>query len=112
MQPILISLKEENGNVTILVVMTEESIGRITKYDPMILELGKFPSDMDCGKARGIERVVICYATADEVGTILSMLRSTPNPMPKVVQLLSRGFAFRPDLGDCDANYVDALKTH
>lgn len=95
----LITRVRRNGRVDILIVLADENIERMKRYDPAQVLWKGLPPEY---AMRQPESVGVAYATADELVEIECMSQSDPDWKEKALKMLSRGFEFRPDLGDHD----------
>jgi len=95
----LISRVRRNGKVDIVIVLAEENIERIKVYDPALVEWHQMPHEVSM---RVPQLIAVAFATADELKQIESWSVSDPEWKQKALDLLSRGFKFRPDKGDHD----------
>jgi hypothetical protein len=89
---------------SITVVLENDNIDRMWKYDPasvVLASLGRPWSELK------LKDLVITYATEEEKGRVLEMCAS--GQVIDALRLLSRGFQFRPDQGDYDGPYVSGL---
>ena len=84
---------------SLFVILTDENLERIKNYDPaevvtkeIVKALGP-PFDW-----LTLRDIVITYATADEVPVVDRLL--TEKKVDEALKLLTRGYRFRPDLGD------------
>lgn len=84
----------------LFVVMEDENLERIKKYDPAEI-LGK-NLGMPWQLLR-IRNIVILYATAEESKRLSSV--ASKEDVVHNLKNLSRGWAFRPDKGDHDGHY-------
>jgi hypothetical protein len=95
----IITRVRRNGRVDLVIVLAEENIERIRRYDPAQFDYSTLPVD---SSLRRPETVAVAFATAAELGEIERMSASDSDWKEKALKLLSRGFEFRPDLGDHD----------
>lgn len=95
----IIARVRRNGKVDVVIVMAEENIERIRRYDPAQVNWRDLPPEYSM---RSIHSVGVAYATADELKEIERMSLSDADWKEKALKTLSRGFEFRPDLGDHD----------
>lgn len=95
----LISRVRRNGDVDVVIVLAEENIERLKRYDPAQVQWHELPSEI---RNRRPHCIGLVYATAEELLQIERLSQTDPAWKEKVITLLSRGFQFRPDLGDHD----------
>jgi hypothetical protein len=95
----LLSRIRRNGDVDLVVVLADENIERIKRYDPAQIPWAQLPKEISMRRPHTIG---VAYATADELKVIERMSASDPDWKEKALVMLSRGFEFRPDLGDHD----------
>lgn len=90
---------------SLLIILQDENVERIKQYDPAEIVLTKLG-----GKFRGLtlKDIVIMYATEGEIKQVTEMFRQ--GNAADALKLLSRGFAFRPDLGDNDDPYKSLIR--
>lgn len=96
---ILLTKVRRNGRVDMAIVLTEENIERIRRYDPAEVNWTELPPDY---AMRGPQTIGVAFATAKELAEIERMSTSDPDWKEKAFKMISRGFEFRPDLGDHD----------
>ena len=95
----LISRVRRNGEVDLVLVLAEENIERLKRYDPAQVKWIELPHEVSMRRPHSIG---VAYATAAELAAIERMSVSDPDWKEKALEMLSRGFEFRPDLGDHD----------
>jgi len=84
----------------IFVVLQDGNLSRIRQYDPAQIEPRKMGRNWDKLK---LDVVLIGYATEQEIKEIGACNDS--KAVQSMLKKLSRGFAFRPDMGDHDGAY-------
>jgi hypothetical protein len=97
MTMMMITSVRRNGRVDVVIVLSEENIERIRRYDPMDINWDETPSDI---RTRLPQTIGVAYATQEELTTIEKMSASDPDWKEKALAMLSRGFDSRADLGD------------
>jgi hypothetical protein len=95
----LISRVRRNGRVDVVIVLSDDNIERIRKYDPAQVEWMQLPDEI-CH--RSPQTIGIAFATADELREIERLSVADADWKEKALKMLSRGFEYRPDLGDHD----------
>lgn len=96
----LITRVRNNGRVDIVIVLADENIERMKRYDPAEIVWADLPSEYS---SRRPGAVAVAFATAEDQAEIERMSRTDPeNWKERALKLISRGFEFRPDLGDHD----------
>ena len=98
MMVIPFQISERAYNVFIL--LEDENVQRIKKYDPAQWEpkkMGGIWSNLR------LNTVLIGYANAVDAAKVLQLAQS--GKTDEALKMLSRGFEFRPDLGDHDNPY-------
>ena len=88
-----------NGTVDLLIALTEENIGRIKLYDQAEIIWAQLGPEYS---TRRPATIGITFYTVAEEAEIVRMSQSDPEWKEKAFTLLTRGFEFRPDLGDHD----------
>lgn len=95
----LITRVRRNGRVDVLIVLAQENWERICRYDPAQINWALLPPEYS---TRRPETIGVAFATAEEQAEIERLSQTDPDWKEKAFKLLSRGFKFRPDLGDHD----------
>jgi hypothetical protein len=95
----LISRVRRSGKVDVVLVLADDNIERMKRYDPAQVPWAELPKEISMRQPHSIG---IAYATADELKQIEQMSVSDPDWKEKALAMLSRGFEYRPDLGDHD----------
>jgi len=96
----IIPIQTGKEEYVLFMVMGDVNIGRIKSYDPVELQLRRMGPPWPSLKLKDIN---IVYASIEEF-EMLDAVRSKDD-MNKVLARLTRGWAYRPDLGDHDAPY-------
>ena len=96
---IVISRVRRSGRVDFVIVLAEENIERIRRYDPVMVSYQQLPAEYSL---RRPESISVTYATAAELVEIERMSAVDPDWKNNALKMLSRGFEFRADLGDHD----------
>jgi hypothetical protein len=86
---------------SIFVALGEDSIERIRAYDPGMFDLEKLPEPWP---GLMLRQVLIGYATEADMAHVAKMKLDGAD-MRECLLFLSRGWQFRPDLGDHDGHY-------
>jgi len=94
---IVIPVGVDQKSYSLFVILEDSNIDRIKKYDPAEVTVDKIGSSWSTLK---IKDVVIMYASQEEVMEI----SQSRNPIA-LLRKLSRGFVYRPELGDNDDPY-------
>jgi hypothetical protein len=95
----MISRVRRNGTVDLVMVLAEENIERIRRYDPAQVNWVDLPPEISMRRPHSVG---VAFATAQELEEITAMSVRDPDWKEKALKMLSRGFEFRPDLGDHD----------
>lgn len=95
----MIARLRRNGTVDLVMVLSDENIERMKRYDPAQMPWATLPLEFS---TRRPHTIGVAYATAAELVEIERMSLSDPDWKEKALMMLSRGFEFRPDLGDHD----------
>src|SRR2546423_2251058 len=90
----------------LICVLEDENLQRMQEYDPAEVILGKLPSRY--GQLR-LRRIGLYYANPEQVKRLVSM-PSAKDGLAMITGELSRGFKFRPELGDHDQPYQPPVK--
>ena len=85
---------------SVFVVLREENVQRIMKYDPAEFRMRSLPPEW---QGMRLKDVVIGFATEAEVEDLLKA--KSREAMAEKLQKLSRGWKFKPDRGDHDNPY-------
>jgi hypothetical protein len=86
---------------SIFVILQEDNLDRMKAYDPAEVVVTKIAASSEIAKARLLHDVVIGYATDAEVKALIS----PGADIGVLLKNLSRGFRFRPEVGDSDDPY-------
>jgi hypothetical protein len=100
-----IPLQVDAACYDLFVVMKDENIDRLKRYDPAEI-VGK-NLGMPWQVLR-IRNIVILYATYEETQRLVSL--TNKEDVVKQLKELSRGWAYRPDRGDNDGQYQNPTK--
>lgn len=95
----VLSRLRRNGNVDVVLILAEENIERIRKYDPAEIQWQQMPHDIAMRRPQVIS---VAFATQAELDEIERMSQTDPDWKEKALKMIARGFEFRPDLGDHD----------
>jgi hypothetical protein len=89
---------------SVFIVLQEENLERIRQYDPAEVSLAKV-HELQPQRFEGLKLkdVLIGYGTDADVREALHLLAT--GAVRQGLQLLSRGFRYRPDAGDHDGPY-------
>jgi hypothetical protein len=99
---LLLPIVRENC-VDLLIVLEADNLERMKRYDQAEIEWSKMPQSK-----LPLRNVAIGYATASDVVQI-QRLAQQGKPM-EAVKIVTRGWEFRPDLGDHDAGPISLMK--
>lgn len=77
----------------LFLVLQKDGLERIQRYDPANVDITELPPPWNMMSVRTVH---ICYATEEEC---MSFSKKTTQ---EIWEVLSRGWEFRPDLGDHD----------
>jgi len=86
-----------DSEYAVYVILGRDSLDRIADYDPAVIQLNKLSGPWQ--RLRLVE-IVITWATEAEFKQIIEL--ATANKPREALKLVTRGFRFRPDLGDYD----------
>ena len=95
-----IPIQRSASEFDLYVVLEDENLKRIRDYDPCEIATSKLGPIWNAMRLR---TVCLYFATADEIKVLTSIQDRTG--VLKFIDCLARGFKFRPELGDSDANY-------
>ena len=95
----LIARVRRNGTVDLLIALDEENITRIRHYDAAEVVWPQLPPEYSM---RRPSTIGITFCTGEEQAEIERMSNSDPDWKEKAFKLLTRGFEFKPELGDHD----------
>lgn len=95
----LLTKVRRNGTVDLLIVLAEENIERIRKYDPAEVIWAELPVKYSMRRPHVIG---VAFCTVQEQLQIERMSVSDPDWKEKAFKLLARGFEFKPESGDHD----------
>jgi hypothetical protein len=101
----IIPLGIEPGIYSIFVVLDDDNLERIKKYDPAEIVTKSLGPPWT---GRKLKDIVITYATAAEQAQVIAMCRE--GRIREALRLLTRGWQYRPDRGDYDGPYLDGLR--
>lgn len=96
---LLIFRVRRNGSVDVLIALDEDSIGRIRRYDQAEVIWPQLPAEY---RMRRPGTIGITFATKEEQDQIARMSNTDPEWKEKAFKLLTRGFEFKPEMGDHD----------
>jgi hypothetical protein len=88
-----------NGTVDLLIALAEENIERIRQYDAAEVIWPQLPQEY-C--MRRPHTIGVTFCTQAEQDEITRMSNTDPDWKDKAFQMLTRGFEFKPELGDHD----------
>jgi hypothetical protein len=88
-----------NGTVDILIVLAEGNIERIKHYDPAEIMWDQMPAEVS---QRRPHTIGITFATQTELDQIERDSAIDPDWKRKAFDWLTRGFNYRPEMGDHD----------
>jgi hypothetical protein len=94
--PVAISESE----FVVFLVIEDENIERLKEHDPSHLELDKLGLPWSGMK---LHHLTFLYATPEEAKAVAST--KSKEQMRDLLRNLSRGFRYRPELGDSDGPY-------
>lgn len=100
-----IPLKISESEYVLFVALQDSNIERIKRYDPAQIRPAKFGGDWRNLKLREIH---ITYATAEDEVEVTRLCQE--GKAMEALKHLTRGFSFRPDMGDHDGQYGSALR--
>lgn len=83
---------------TLFIALDDETLGRVTAHDPFDARLAAVRA-IEPWRSMELAEIVIGYVNAADLLEIEAMQKREAGAK-EVVEYLSRGFAFRPELGD------------
>lgn len=83
-----------HSEMNLIIVFEDENLDRLKLYDPAEVPLSK----MGPYGALKIRSIGIMYATQEESAKVVELIRQ--DKLQEALQLLSRGFKYRPEMGD------------
>lgn len=95
---IAIPFQTEPGFYSVVLVLEDENIERIKRYDPGVFETSKVKVEPFVNSR--LKDVCIAYATGEEI----KQIQQLGNNFESIMKLLFRGLERRPDLGDHDTD--------
>lgn len=93
---------------SIFVLLDDEGIERIKAYDPAQVDVAKTLAGMPVRPGQRLMHIIIGYANQEDMKHVLELFQQ--GLRAEALKFLSRGFEFRPDLGDHDGPYVTLLR--
>lgn len=93
----LIPFKISEKSYRLIIVLLDHNLERIKRYDPCVFnmrQLAEF-AGLECAG------IMVAYCTPEEKEQILLNI-ATGGKLSETLELLTRGFEYRPDLGDSD----------
>lgn len=96
---LLICRTRRNGRVDMLIALAEENIERIKQYDQAEVIWSQLPSEY---ANRMPASIGISFCSSQEQAEIERLSARDPDWKEKAFKLLTRGFEFKPELGDHD----------
>ena len=97
----VIPFRINSTEYSVFVVFGQENLDRILQYDPAEVTLNKLGAPWDRMR---LKDVLIGFATAAEEAEVMRL--SGAGEGRKALQMLSRGFRYKPDTGDHDGPYL------
>jgi hypothetical protein len=98
---LLVPFRVSDTQYSIFVVLSEENIRRIKTYDPAEVSIPKLPAEW---QALRLREVLIGWATPREIADLQAC--NDTEAVAAQLKKLTRGFAFRPQLGDANGPYA------
>ncbi len=92
---LVIPFSVTNVGYSLMIVLQEGNIDRIREYDPAVVVMRELPPDMG-----QLVDVVVTFATTEDAAFIEECGRT--GRISEALKRLTRGYRFRPDLGDHD----------
>lgn len=83
------------GKYSVAIILGDDHIARIRGYDPATVALADLPADWH---DKELQDLVVAYATDAEQRTAVELCRQGKSA--DAIRLVTRGFRFRPDVGD------------
>ena len=91
---------KDSDTYTLFVVLVDENVERLKAYDPAEVTLEKMGPEWS---ALRLKDVVLLYATPEEAKKIAAVQK--PDEVVSMIRHLSRGWQFKPSVGDHDGRY-------
>jgi len=86
----------------LFIVLEDENLARMKEYDPAEIE----PSNMGAPwNGLRLRRILLCYANPEDAKLLPGLIRDGRGK--EVMDILTRGWRFRPELGDHDGPYIN-----
>jgi hypothetical protein len=86
---------------SIYVGFTQDSMQRMMAYDPAELQLSKLPLDRFRELGLTLKDIVFGFCSEQDQEHAMKLMQEADDPRPGL-QYLTRGFVFRPRMGDHD----------
>lgn len=96
---IILTKVRRNGTVDMLIGLDDENISRIRQYDQAEVIWPQLPPEYAMRKPSTIG---ITFCSREEQFEISRMSNTDPDWKEKAFKLLTRGFEFKPEMGDHD----------
>jgi selenocysteine lyase/cysteine desulfurase len=93
----LLTAEHEDGTVSLVIVLGDDNIERIKQYDQAEVQWRELPWKYS---SRQPHTIAVAYATPQEMQIIEQLARE--GKQQQAMELVTRGFQFRPDRGDHD----------
>jgi hypothetical protein len=94
---ILLTAQRKDGTVNLVIVLGDENVERIKQHDAAEVIWQQLPWKYS---SRLPHTIGIAYATSQEMQNIEQLAREGKNQ--EAIDLVTRGFRYRPELGDHD----------
>jgi hypothetical protein len=100
--PLIIPFSVNRHEYSVFVGIPDESIDRMRAYDPVEVPIRNLPEKW---RSYRLKDVIIGYCTQEDYDTILPLIKA--DDFQGALRHLTRGFRYRPDLGDHDGPMLD-----
>ena len=88
---ILIPFTTDSKGFCLFIVLEDDTIDKIARYDPAHVSVAGLPTDF---RNLPLAEVVVGYANPEDVSRIMELLKDGKNT--DILKYLSRGFSFQP----------------
>ena len=96
---IILTRVRRNGTVDLLICLAEENIERIRSYDAAEVIWPQLPPEYS---TRRPHTIGVTFCTQEEQDQVTMMSNIDPDWKEKAFAMLTRGFEFKPEMGDHD----------
>lgn len=96
---IVIPFSIKQGMYSLMFVLEQDSIDRIKEYDPAQINLQDLTEPF---RSMKLDEIHITFGNKEDMAFVMSQEQGVEG-LKKVLQHLTRGWKFRPELGDNDS---------